>query len=166
MDRQSQRDRIDGPRCRSDASLNEGPIGEGAADIADLAQGLLRDACFCMLRSMNSRVPAVSPLAFPFAGPVASPYAVQAVYLQLHDCSRREGMCGQPVIDHAELEEVLNAGAASITLLTTQMAGTGCPPHENVQFRTETPPEPEMVVSVEPQQGHANGEFLSRRMPA
>ncbi|WP_137934489.1 phospholipase D family protein [Mesorhizobium comanense] len=64
-----------------------------------------------------------------------------------------------PFIDHGGLAEVLKAGARSIALLTTEIAGADCAPHDGVNFRVDAAPEPEATVSVEQQQEEADGEF-------
>ncbi|ACD20775.1 phospholipase D family protein [Paraburkholderia phytofirmans] len=132
------------------------------AGIADLAQGLLSDACLSHaeideLRSARWSAPAgvsVRKVLWRRHGQYKQ-------FISNSMIARAERGCAvSPFIDHAGLDEALKAGAASITLLTTEMAGTGCAPHANVKFRVETPPEPEMAVSVEQQQGQADGEFI------
>lgn len=69
------------------------------------------------------------------------------------------GCAVSPFVDHGGLDEVLKAGATSVTLLTTELAGADCAPYARVKFRVDTPPEPETPVSVEQQQEEAVGEF-------
>ncbi|MGO8377706.1 phospholipase D family protein [Rhizobium ruizarguesonis] len=64
-----------------------------------------------------------------------------------------------PFIDPAGLREVLGAGCANVTVLTTDMEANDCGTVEGVVFRTATAPEPETEVSVEQQIDDKVGEF-------
>jgi hypothetical protein len=69
------------------------------------------------------------------------------------------GCAVSPFIDRTGLGEVLKAGAKSVSLLTTEMAGAGCAPFAGVKFHVDTAPEPEAAVAVEQQQEEAAGDF-------
>ncbi|MEO9229944.1 MAG: phospholipase D family protein [Devosia sp.] len=69
------------------------------------------------------------------------------------------GCAVSPFIDHGGLEEVLKAGAGTVSLLTTELAGAGCAPYDGVRFHVDAAPEPETPVSVEQQQEEVVGEF-------
>lgn len=74
--------------------------------------------------------------------------------------SRADRGCAvSPFIDRTGLGEVLKAGAKSVSLLTTEMAGAGCAPFPGVKFHIDTAPEPEAAVAVDQQQGEAAGDF-------
>lgn len=64
-----------------------------------------------------------------------------------------------PFIDRTGLAEVLKAGCATVTLLTTDIAAGDCSQVSGVSFRIATAPEPEMEVSVEQQIDDKVGEF-------
>ncbi|MDR7037974.1 hypothetical protein J2X36_002729 [Methylobacterium sp. BE186] len=65
-----------------------------------------------------------------------------------------------PFIDRRGLNEVLGAGSANVTLLTTETAGIACAPLKGIDFRSHTPPDPVAQVSVEQQQEGSKGEFV------
>lgn len=69
------------------------------------------------------------------------------------------GCAVSPFIDKRGLVEALNAGARDLSLLTTELAGGGCAPHDGVRFRVDAAPEPAAAVSVEQQQEEVVGEF-------
>ena len=131
-------------------------------DIAALAEGLLEEARLQgaeveELRSARWRVPA----GVSVRNVLWRRHGQSKSFVPNSMIARAERGCAvSPFIDHAGLDEVLKAGAAEITLLTTEVAGIDCAPHRNVKFRVDTPPEPEAPVSVEQQQEEANGEFI------
>ncbi|RDJ10136.1 hypothetical protein B5K05_13480 [Rhizobium phaseoli] len=67
-----------------------------------------------------------------------------------------------PFIDSTGLAEVLKAGCAKVTLLTTDMAAADCSPVDGFAFRTASAPEPEIEVSVEQQIDDKVGEFIEQ----
>lgn len=131
------------------------------SDIAALAEGLLKEAQ--IPRSELDELKAARWLTPPG---VSVRRILWRRHGQMHSfvpkamISRADRACAvSPFIDHDGLDEVLKAGASRITLLTTEMAGMECAPHEKVKFLVDTSPEPTAPVSVEQQQEAAAGEF-------
>ncbi|KQQ13311.1 hypothetical protein ASF53_14180 [Methylobacterium sp. Leaf123] len=81
-------------------------------------------------------------------------------FLETPLMARAERGCAvSPFVDRSGLAEVLKAGAPELSLLTTEVAGTGCGAFEGVRCRVDASPEPAVPVSVEQQQEEAVGEF-------
>lgn len=75
--------------------------------------------------------------------------------------ARADRACAvSPFIDGGGLSQLLKAGAADISLLTTELAGSKCAPHAGVHFRLDAAPDPAATVSVEQQQEQVVGEFI------
>ncbi len=67
-----------------------------------------------------------------------------------------------PFIDPKGLGEIVEAGAATTTLLTTDLAAGECAAVEGIVYRTSSPPEPEAAVAVAQQQDEKAGEFIDQ----
>lgn len=67
-----------------------------------------------------------------------------------------------PFIDRTGLREVLGAGSAQVSLLTTDASAADCAPMGGFSFRTVTAPDPEMSVSVEQQLDDKEAEFTDQ----
>ena len=64
--------------------------------------------------------------------------------------ARADRACAvSPFVDRGGLAEMLKAGARSVSLLTTDLAGAECGAYDGVTFRIDAAPEPETPVSVE-----------------
>ena len=81
-------------------------------------------------------------------------------FLETPLIARAERACAvSPFIDRRGLAEVLKASGNDLSLLTTEVAGTGCGPFQGVHFRVDAAPDPAARVLVEQQQDQAVGEF-------
>lgn len=131
-------------------------------DIADLAENFLRDANIPSTELDELRSARwIAPPGISVRNILWRRHGEESSFLRSAMIPRAERACAvSPFIDRTGLDELLNAGAGDIMMLTTDIAAANCIPPDGIKFRVDTTPEPAAPVSVEQQQEAAGGEFL------